>query len=810
MAKGGESVSFGALLRRYRGARGLTQDELAGRAGLNVYAISMLERGVRREPRGTTVAFLAEALRLDASERAAFEAAAMRTSRTLPSVTIPTEIRAPGTALIGRQQEFVYAGNLLARPAVRLVTLTGPPGSGKTRLAIELASELAGEYRDGVVIVALSPLADPALVMAALRQAMGLREAANETPLDTVARRCRELEMLLVLDNFEQLPNAAVDLVELLNRCRNVQALVTSRAALRVRMEHEMVLPPLQIPSAEEERAGDPEALREVPSVSLFTERAEAAVPGFRLSTANATPVAAICRRLDGLPLALELAAPWLRLLAPAELLLRLDRRLELLVDGPRDLPDRQRTLRAAIDWSCGLLADEPRMLLRRLSVFAGGAPLDAVEAVCQAAGTLHGGVLPALGVLVDHSLVQSFLADELELRTTMLESLREHAMESLLDADELEATARAHLEYYTELADGMTNHAQESWLNQMRREHENVRAALAWAAEHGHAEAGLRLAARMRPFWDVGAHRREGLSWLGRLLALAASVEPHVRAEALNASGLLAWPLGLHDQSMTYLRESAMIFEGLGDWRGVAQAVGGLGNVAGNRGNHREAIPLVERSVELLRRLDEPLLLANALKNLGVYVSRNGDRRRATALYEEALAIFRDRDDALGMSLCLTNLGHQAQVTGDLRLAQDRLEEAVVAGRRLEAPFCLAAAQFNLGDVFRSRGEVATACACYRECVVLFARLGDKVGVAGGLRCLAWGAWAAGELMRAARLYGAAEGLCPARVGYDVDDEAFHERVCSALREQVGTEGFAAAFEAGGRLSLESAIAEG
>jgi predicted ATPase len=483
--------SFGELLAAYRSTSELTQEELAGRAGLSVDAIGLLERGARRSPRSHTVDALAGALRLGPRERESFEAAARRKQRPA-ALRIPAELRLPSTPLVGRERDLVELRTALARPHVRLLTLTGPPGAGKTRLALEAATAVAAERRDGAVVVALADLGCPELVMPGILRSLGLHERSAEPPLATVADHCRHRQLLLVLDNFEHVLPAACELSDLLARCAGLQVLVTSRAALRTRGEHELPVPPLPVPDA-----GDPAALPAVPSARLFLDRVEAAAPGFRLTAGNARAVAAICRRLDGLPLALELAAPWIKLLTPDELLSRLDHRLDLLVDGPRDLPERQRTLRDALHWSCVLLAPEPRALLRRLSVFAASAPADAVHRVCEAAGPLPGGALPHLAALANQSLVECASRDGTELRVSMLESVRAYGRELLEAAGEADVTGRAHLEHYADLAvrarDGLDGPARASWLERLRRERRNLRAALGWAIEHCPAGAGPR-----------------------------------------------------------------------------------------------------------------------------------------------------------------------------------------------------------------------------------------------------------------------------------------------------------------------------
>jgi predicted ATPase/DNA-binding XRE family transcriptional regulator len=795
-----ETRPFGRLLTDYRCAAGLTQEALAERAGLSTSAISLLERGARTSPRHSTLAVLAEALRLSPNERRVFVAAARLTTAPAAVVRIPPELRMPPTPLVGRERMLEEVLSRLARPDVRLLTLTGAPGSGKTRLAMAVATAPLDGYRDGVHPVALGSLADPALVMTALRQALGLREPAGETALQTLAAHCRDRRLLLVLDNFEHLLPAAPELVELLAVCPGLQALATSRAPLRVRMEHELPVPPLALPGAGEER---PAALMDVASVSLFVDRAREGAPGFRLTAENAGAVAAVCRCLDGLPLAIELAAPWIRLLTPDGLRERLDRRLELLVDGPRDLPERQRTLRAALAWSCELLPPEPHALLRRLSVFAGSAPMDLVEDVCQAAGPLPSGTLRHLATLVDHSLVQRLQPDAGELRVTLLESVREFGRELLAEAGETESTALAHLEAYAEVAE----RAGDSDKERPWRELDNVRAALGWAVEHGRTGAGLRLAGALRSFWTDGGHRREGLAWLERLLAAGGAVDPAVRARGLQAAGFLAAQVGAGAVAAARHRESAAIFRDLGDQRGVAEALRGLGQVTGREGRYAEAVVLFDEAIGLLRELDERSLLVRALNDLGAAVAQGGgDPRRA---FEEALAVQRDLDDELVTALCLINLGNQDCVDGNLELAQSRLEEASSIARRLEAPYHLAAALATLGWVDRARGDHAAALGHYRESLPLFARLGEPFGVANCLRSLAWLAWTDGRAALAARYYGAADALCPG-VGAEAGDERrMHEDACAALRAHLGDDRFEAAREAGGRLSLEDAAAE-
>jgi len=808
------SSPFGDLLSAYRRAARLTQEELAARAGVSSDAISLLERGLRAAPRASTVALLAAALGLSPAERQAFAAAAKRKGgRPIPTLRVPPDLRAPSTPFVGRAGAVTAAVGLLGRPDVRLLTLTGSPGAGKTRLALELAALVADRYRDGVVAVTLAPLSDPGLVMPAIAQALGVHESRSEPVLQSVAAHCAVRQLLLVLDNFEHLLAAGPELADLLSRCPELQVLATSRAPLRIRAEHELDVPPLPLPTPAEERAGDPAALGRVASISLFAERATAAAPEFALGAENAGAVAAICRRLDGLPLALELAAPWVRLLPPRELVARLDHRLELLVDGPRDLPERQRTLLAALRWSCDLLAPEQRALLGRLSVFAGGAPLDALERVGRAAGPLPAGVLRGLAGLVDHGLVRRVADGRGEPRVTVLESVREFGRRLLEEAGELDVTARAHLDWCADLAveaqAALTGPDQARWLDRLTLELDNVRAALRWAAARGPAETGLRLAAALHDFWLGRGHAREGLAVLERQLQADGSVDPVVGAEALRTAGALAWRLGAGELAAARFRESVAVYRELGDQRGLAEALRGLAPVMEQLGEHQASLALFEEATALLRELDDPGELAVALMHLGVAVGRDGHAARATALFEEALATFRGLDNALGTAMCLINLGNQTRQDGDVALARGRIEEAVAIARRLDAPFHLAAALEGLSSVAWAAGDVAAAGRYGRESLAEFARVGQRQGVAVALRALARVAWAESRAGPAARLYGAADAICPIELAPDKDEYHTHDPVLAALREELGDEGFTAAWEAGGRLSLEQAAAE-
>jgi tetratricopeptide (TPR) repeat protein len=396
-----------------------------------------------------------------------------------------------------------------------------------------------------------------------------------------------------------------------------------------------------------------------------------------------------------------------------------------------------------------------------------------------------------------------------------MLESVREYGRELLRAAGELEATAQAHLEHYADLAvesrDQLTGREQESTLDRLRRDHDNVRAALAWATQRGQVDAGLRLAGAIWLFWDYAGYRREGLDWLERLLAAGGSTQPAVQAQALHAAGRLAEEVGAYDASIARHQESLGIYRELGNPRGVAAALRGIALAVGNQGDHGRAIQLIDEAVSVLRELDDPAQLASALMNLGVSITLHGDPRGSMPLFEEALALRRGVGDALGTALCLINLAERAGAEGDLERAQACLDEAVVIARRLQSPYHVAAALVSLGELARMRGDVREAATGYREALRLFADIGERSGAGVCVRLLAWVAWTEGRLVPAARLYGAAGALCPTETAPDNTERerALHERASAGLRDRLGEEAFATAREAGAFFSMEEAVAE-
>ncbi len=813
-----EPVPFGMLLRRFRLAAGRTQAGLAEQSGLSERAVNDLERDPRRVPRLESVRLLADALGLSPQDRAALLAAARPQAAGAPSHSatfsprgtphparhnLPVQL----TPLLGREHEVATVTALLRQDAVRLVTLTGPGGIGKTRLALQVAAELVDDFADGVWFVSLSRLADPALVVPTIARTLGLREVGGQPMATTLAGYLRDKQVLLVLDNCEQVVVAAPALAELLQTCAALTVLVTSRVALHLRGEKEYPLPPLALPPV----AGpvpprrSPKQLTEYAAVALFLQRAQDAQPDFQVTAATAPAVAAICARLDGLPLALELAAVRVKLLPPAALLRRLERALPLLTGGARDLEARQQTMRATLAWSEDLLQPEERRLFRRLAVFVGGFTLEAAEAVCAApaeAPTLGMGVLEGLAALVDHSLVQQQpVGDEEEeeggeARFRLLYVVREYALERLEASGEADALRRAHAAYYLSLVEerafAVWGAEPGPWKARLEREHDNFRTALAWAHERGEVELGLRLAASLGPFWYHGGHITEGRGWAEGLLALA----PRTAGEG-DASGAGA-AVGLAVSAAARAKVLVM-----------------ASNFALVQRDDERALAAAEEGLALARGQQAGWAVGLALATLGEIVWGRGDLERATACLEESVVQLRAVGEPEIAATYLALVGAIALERGDLERATAYCEESLAFARRTGADHPEGIALACLTHVARQRGDLAGAESLGREQLLVWRRLGDPAGLAGGLEDLALTAAAAqprgrARAERAARLLGAAAALRE-RVGvlrrrwWGAD----LERDAALARAALGEARWAAAYAAGRALALEEAVAE-
>ncbi|HZH98642.1 MAG TPA: NB-ARC domain-containing protein, partial [Fimbriimonadaceae bacterium] len=582
---------------------------------------------------------LADALELSQQDRIRFEMEArMPAVRADAHGTRSADLPSQLTPFVGREREVEEVRHRLLHPDVRLLTLTGPGGVGKTRLALEVARQVVDQFEDGVCFVALAPISDPALVPSAMAQALQVKQGAGQSVAEALKQDLRERQLLLVLDNFERLLGAGPPLAQLLAACPRMKVLVTSRVVLRLQGEHNYEVPPLTLPPAGHRPS--PEQLGRYEGIRLFMQRAQAANSHFTIATENAPAVVELCQRLDGLPLAIELAAARVRLLPPEAVLARLGNRLGLLTGGARDLPHRQRTLRATLDWSYDLLSVAERSLFARLAVFVGGWTLEAAEAVCDVGDEAE--VLQHMSALVDKSLVQQQASIRHEPRFAMLETVREYALERLEESGELERLRRQHTSYFLELAEeeerASQGPLQGAWLDRLEAEHDNLRAALAWSLfPQGDTEMGLQLTGALSHFWYVREHHSESRMWLQSALERTSDATA-ARAKVLVGAGRLAWFQGELARANTLLEESHSLYQDLGDNVGATFALLVLGRIAVSQGNRRRGEALVEESLVLFRQQGNLWGIARALIVLGDGALFEGDVDRATAKFQKSL----------------------------------------------------------------------------------------------------------------------------------------------------------------------------
>ena len=713
------------------------------------------------------------------------------------------------TSFIGRQKELAELKHLLQEK--RLLTLTGPGGSGKTRLSLQVASDMIGHFRNGVFFVALGPVTDAKLVASAIAQPMGIKETAGKSIADSLQEYLRGKSLLLVLDNFEQVVAAAPLVAQLLAGCNELKILITSREALRISGEYEYPVPPLPLPNLSQ--LSSRASLSEFAAVELFVQRAKAVKPDFQLTDETAAVVAEMCHRLDGLPLAIELAAARIRVFSPRAMLDRLQNRLEFLSGGGRDLPARQQTLRNTIVWSYDLLNAEEQRLFRRLSVFTRGCMLDAVEALAE--NPLDRvSIVSELGSLLDKSLLRQIDDPHGEPRFVMLELLREFGSEQLAVSGEQEQIRRWHAKFFLSLAEQaeskMESAEQLDWVNRMEQEHDNLRAALHWSVT---AEAAsdicLRLATTLALFWEVRGYFSEGRERLLAVLATKASHErTPARAQLLARAAELAYRQSDYPATIAFAEESLEICRHTGDQRGVASALIKLGNAATETGDYQAASEYLEESLEVWRALGDKHGTARVLISLGWVALRAGDYPLAKERLEEALSISRELGDTRSIGFELSGLGEVALRLGDYGRATQLLEESLELRRQLGNKWGVGVSLGTLGWVAICQGDWDRARERLRESLEVRQEIGDKGGSAWCLERVAEIAWAHADAQKAVLLLGAAASL-RISIGSVIDpvDHAEYQNRLAVLRAALGTSRFGTLWDEGHTLTLEQAI---
>ncbi|SFT86952.1 Predicted ATPase [Geodermatophilus amargosae] len=767
--------AFGARLRRLRHAAGLTQELLAHSAGLSTNAVSQLERGLRRHPYPHTLGALADALGLDGAERAAFVARPAPPDSSAGSGSSSTLADgSPGadTSLIGRDDE---AKSLVSRltgvAGGRLLTLTGPGGVGKTRLAGDLAARMRSAFADGVVFVPLASLTDPSLVVPTIARAVGLREEAQTHPGELLSEHLRDKSLLLVLDNCEHLLAAAPRIAELLSVCPGLRILATSRSRLGVRGERAYPVEPLAVPEAG--AATDVDRVSNAPAVQLFLARAQDADPEFALTPDNVEEIAEISRRLSGLPLALEVAAARVRFLGSTQLLARLDEVMGLR--GARDLPERQRTLRATLDWSHDLLSSAEQVLFHRLAVFAGGFDLEAAEAVSAGGVLTPDVVLASLENLWEQALVRTAaVSGPAGVRYGMLEPVRQYALERLADSGEEDGARARHAAWYLTLAERvepeLSGSEQTGWLEVLEAEHGNFRAALAQTLRRTEDDTALRLAVALRLFWYVRGHLQEGRRWLQEALTACPSAAPPLRGAALEALGHIAVKQGDIAAAESSYAQALALARTSASTPATAAATGGLAVVALWTGAHERATQLSRQSIALWRQTDNASGLASALNAAGLVEIQRGRHRDAIVLLEEGLAV--------------------SKAAGDQGLTAAHLNK--------------------LGWCSLEDGHLDQAARSFGDALARFARLGEQWLAADCLDGLARVSLAQGRPTRAARLWGAADAQCVVIGATTLPlDPSVYECLTSRARDEMGEDAFAEAWAQGAALSPDRVLGE-
>ena len=783
---------FGVWLKSRRLARRWTQEELARRLGYDVSYIRKIEWGERRA---------SDALRTRLALVLGVPVSSLPAS---VGAGTPGRLPEPPAPLIGRAEELVDVAHLFDE-GTRLVTIVGPPGIGKTSVALALASRYDGLLPGGARYVPLAGVEAAGGVLLAIAEALGIPAPAGDE-LGRLVDGLRAQEILLVLDDFEHVVKAAPLVGELLAKVPKLRILATSRQALELRLETQFALPPLAVPVRTDEPV---DRLADVASVALFVARARKVNREFRLDAGNARAVADVCARLQGIPLAIELAAATARLLTPPALLAQLGNGLDLPVHGPLDAPAHHRTLRAAIGWSFDLLRPEEKALMSRLAVFVDGCTLEAANAVCQ----LDEGALdPSAGLLalVAKSLVEPVADGDVGVRFTTLEAVRGFALECLAVSGEVGTARRRHAAWFLGLAE--TNEVRLKGPDQVEAlavlevEHANLRAAIQWSLEHDPAVA-VRLCAALWRFWRVRGHLVEGRQWLDAALGHVGPDEGQ-RAHILIASGVLARTHGAYGRALEYLEHGAALSRSAGDRGRLGLALANMAFIAEERGQHGPAQDLYGESRRLFTALGEPRGVAHAVNGLGTVSMGRGELEAAGVLLEEALSIFREIGDIWSTAMVLRNLGRTAQEQGRIQVATSLYQKGMALYRTLGDERGVANILINLGTLIYASGDGEDCAGMFEEALLTYARLGERRGVADCLWALAISREGA-EPKGSAVLLGAADALRRS-IGASLPPNhvASQDLVVEGLRARLSEGALDAAWQEGRMLGIDEVVA--
>ncbi len=706
-------------------------------------------------------------LRKNPSERpsaSAVETTLVATRFNNYSARRETNLPVQRTVFIGRDQERAAIKELLLNPAVRTLTLTGPGGTGKTRLALQCVEDVLGNFPGGAYFVDLAPLAEPKLVISAIAKALNVRESPGHDMTGLVCQHLATLEApLVILDNFEHLMDAVPFVVDLLESSARLKVVVTSRLVLRIYGEQEFPVLPLPLPPSAPSLS--PEDILAFASVALFVQRAAAVRPSFRVTPENASAIGEICRRLDGLPLAIELAAARVKVLPPASLLARIENRLQLLTSGARDLPARQQTLRRTIDWSYDLLQPAERKLFARLAVFGGGCTLEAAEAVCNTREDLELDLFDGMSSLVDKSLLRQQSSDEAEPRFYMLETIREYARERLQERGELAATEHAHAAYFLVLAedDVGTLHPsqQQALLRASYLEHDNFRAAARSLLSAGNAVWALRLGAALQWFWEYQEYFTEGRDLLETILRMPGAEErTSLRARATYCAGTLEYRLQNTCSSEKWHREALEIFRELKDCKGMAASLNALSMNTRRHKRFEEARAMLEEAAQLWREAGDDASADNALSNLGVIAQDRGDHQGAGAIFEQLALRFRAGGNLEGVASAMSCLGDVAAAQKNYVLARTHYKQSLELFRQLNDRAGAARVLTDLGNLMRDCTDYEAARGLYLESLQDSVAVGRRSSIARALTAMAECAVYEGRYVRGLKLAGAAAAV--------------------------------------------------